>query len=202
MKHFLELTNGICIEAFPKAEQPEVIANDHIALDTTGTYLQMDNKRLHKERPISEKDQTEIDLFLEYAHRLIERSDDILADSRMFLAPIPIRNGLAYTGTSGFHNATLGIYIEWWCNNKCAWTMDKSGITRPIYYIAGSPLSGCNACAYVDSNGEGQSISVPHFSIVWRTFTQTNTHYTEAKQLYKAYTLAEVIEILFGNSSK
>ena len=198
MKHYLELTDGICIEAYPKAEQPVTIDTDHIAPGTTGVYLQMGNKRLRKERPISKKNQTEIDLFLEYAHRLIEASDTILADSRMFLAPLPIRNGLAYTGTSGFQNPTLGIYIEWWRNNKCAWIEDKKGISHPIYYIAGSPLSGRNACAYVDSNGEGQSISVPHFSIVWRTFAQTNTHYTEAKQCYEAYTLAEVIEILFG----
>ena len=102
MKHFLELTNGICIEAYPKAEQLDIITTDNITFDTTGTYLQMGNKRLRKERAISKEDQTEIDLFLEYAHRLIDRSDDILADSRMFLAPIPIRNGLAYTGTSGF----------------------------------------------------------------------------------------------------
>lgn len=198
MREYLELTDGICIEAYPKSEQPEKIETDHIALDTTGVYLQMSNKRLRKESTISEEDKALINLFLEYAHRLIEASDTILADSRMFLAPIPIRNGLAYTGTSGFRNPTLGIYIEWWRNHKCAWTEDNNGTPQPIYYIAGSPLSGCNSCAYVTPDGKGKSISVPHFSIVWRSFAEINAHYTEAKQLYDAYTLAEVIEILFG----
>lgn len=25
-----------------------------------------------------------------------------------------VTNNLAYTGTSGFRNATLGVYVEWW----------------------------------------------------------------------------------------
>jgi len=32
----------------------------------------------------------------------------------MFLCPIYMQSGLAYTGSSGFEKPTLGIYIEWW----------------------------------------------------------------------------------------
>ena len=81
MRHYLEFTDGICIEAFPKAEQPERIKFNAAEQET------LDQRRLK--------------LFLQYAHRLIGESDKIMADSRMFLAPVPIRNGLAYTGTSG-----------------------------------------------------------------------------------------------------
>ena len=181
MKHYMELTNGVCIEAFPKVEQPE-----KIELDATEQQL-LDQKRFA--------------LFLQYTHRLIAESDRILADSRMFLAPVPIRNGLAYTGTAGLRNPTLGVYIEWWRNHKCAWAEDKRGALRPLYYIAGSPLSGCNKCAYIGPEGDGCTVSVYPFSPVWRSFMSVNAHYTEAKQLYEAYSLEEVIEILFGGNT-
>ena len=76
---------------------------------------------------------------------------------------------------------------------------DKQGKKQPLYYIAGSPLSGCNACAYVGDDGDGHSVSVYPFSNVWRSFMGVNNHYTEAKQLYEAYSLEMVIEILFGD---
>ena len=41
MEHYIELTDGIRIEAFRKAEQPETIKEDKLALDTTGEYLQI-----------------------------------------------------------------------------------------------------------------------------------------------------------------
>ena len=201
MRHYLELTDGICIEAFPKTEQPEKIEKDNLALDTTGEFLQMGGGRKRRKKIATCTDEAQLKLFLQNAHRLIGEGDKIMADSRMFLAPVPIRNGLAYTGTSGLRNPTLGVYIEWWRNHKCAWAEDKNGALQPIYYIAGSPLSGCNACAYVGDDGDGHSVSVYPFSNVWRSFMEVNTHYTEAKQLYDAYSLEEVIEQLFGNSS-
>lgn len=169
MRHYMELTDGICVEAFLKDE----------------------------EKPISDADTGRIKLFLQNAHRLIDRSDRIMEDSRMFLAPLPIRNGLAYTGTSRLRNPTLGVYIEWWRNHKSAWTEDDYGELQPIYYIAGSPLSGCNNCAYITPDGESRNVSIPQFSQVWSTFMEVNSHYAEAKQLYEAYSLEEVIAILF-----
>ena len=181
MRHYMELTDSTFIEAFPKAEESENIKSDATEQKTL--------------------DQRRLTLFLQNAHRLIGESDRIMADSRMFLAPVPIRNGLAYTGTSGLRNPTLGVYIEWWRNYECAWTKDKYGARQPIYYIAGSPLSGCNACAYVDTEGNGHTVSVYPFNNVWHSFMSVNAHYAEAKQLYEAYSLEEVIERLFGNSS-
>lgn len=171
MRHYLEFTDGLCIEAYPKA-----------------------NKDKNRER--SDTSDQSLDLFLRNAHRLIAEGDRIMADSRMFLTPVPIKCGLAYTGTSGFNNPTLGIYIEWWRGNRCAWTEDERGVLQPIYYIAGSPLSGRNSCAYVCPDGTSCSVSVSHFSSVWSTFAKINSHYTEAKELYEAYTLTEVIALL------
>ena len=201
MKHYLEFTDGICIEAYLKSKLPEQLTRDDISLDTSGAFLQWGNKPCRHKRRGSCTNDEELNLFLRNAHRLIAEADRIMADSRMFLAPLPIRNGLAYTGTSGFSHPTLGIYIEWWRNNECAWTKDKSGTLQPIYYISGSPLSGCNACEYISAEGKSESVSVRHFSSVWSSFAKINTHYTEAKQLYDAYTLEEVIDKLFATDS-
>ena len=200
-KYYLELTDNTCIEAFPKVEQLENIEKDNLALDTTGEFLQMGGGRKRRKKIATCTDEEQLKLFLQNAHRLIGESDRIMADSRMFLAPVPVRNGLAYTGTSGLRNPTLGVYIDWWRNYECAWAEDKYGERQPIYYIAGSPLSGCNKCAYIGPEGEGCTVSVYPFSPVWRSFMSVNSHYTEAKQLYEAYSLEEVITRLFGNSS-
>ena len=200
MEHYIELIDGTRIEAFPKAVQPETIKEDKFVLDTTGEYLQIGRKKRMPKRS-TERDtmaQQRGELLCRNLHRLIAKSDTILSDSRMFLAPVPIQNGLAYFGTSGFHNPTLGVYIEWWKHNKCAWVKDELGELQPLVYIAGSPLSGANKCAYIDAEGESYGVSVTKFAPVWQSFVNVNTRYTEAKQRYEAYTVEEVIEKLFS----
>ena len=200
MEHYIELIDGTRIEAFPKAEQTETIKEDRLALDTTGEYLQVGSRKRMPKRT-TERDiiaQQRGELLCRNLHRLIAKSDKILADSKMFLAPVPIKNGLAYFGTSGFQNPTLGVYIEWWKCHKCAWVIDDFGEKQPLVYIAGSPLSGANKCAYVGAEGESYGVSVTKFAPIWQSFVNVNTRYTEAKQRYEAYTLEEVIEKLFS----
>ena len=93
MRHYLELTDGICIEAFPKTEPPEKIEKDNLALDTTGEFLQMGGGRKRRKKIATCTDEEQLKLFLQNAHRLIGEGDKIMADSRMFLAPVPIRMG-------------------------------------------------------------------------------------------------------------
>lgn len=200
MEHYIELTDGTRIEAFPKAVQSETIIEEKLALDTTGEYLQIGRRKRMPKRT-TERDiiaQQRGELLCCNLHRLIAESDKILTDSRMFLAPVPIQNGLAYIGTYGFKNPTLGVYIEWWKHYKCAWVVDEYGEKQPLVYIAGSPLSGANKCAYVEADGDSYGVSVMKFAPVWQSFVKVNTHYTEAKQCYESYTIEEVIKKLFG----
>ena len=200
MEHYIELIDGTRIEAFPKAVQPETIKEDKFELDTTGEYLQVGSRKRMPKRT-TERDiiaQQRGELLCRNLHRLIAESDKILADSKMFLAPVPIQNGLAYFGSSGFQNPTLGVYIEWWRHHKCAWIIDEFGEKQPLIYIAGSPLSGANKCAYVGAEGMSDGVSVTNVAPVWQSFMNVNTRYTEAKQRYDAYTLEEVVEILFS----
>jgi hypothetical protein len=199
MEHYIELIDGKRIEAFLRPIQPEPVAEEELTLDTTGKYLMKDKARSQQQNATyrDKSDRMRLELFLRNANRLIEASNKILSDSRIFLTPLPITSGLAYTGTSGFQNPTLGIYIEWWKNNECAWTLDKSGVKRPIYHISGSPLSGTNSCGYVGAEGENCHASIRSFSSVWSSFININTRYVEAKQRYDAYTLEDVLKILF-----
>ncbi|MBO7331029.1 MAG: hypothetical protein J6U52_04470 [Alistipes sp.] len=200
MEHYIELIDGIRIEAFPKAEQPETIKEDKLTLDTTGEYLHVGSRKRIPKRTTKRDTiaQQRGELLCRNLHRLIAESDTILSNSRMFLAPVPIQNGLAYFGTSGFQNPTLGVYIEWWRHHKCSWIIDEFGEKQPLIYIAGSPLSGANKCAYVGAEGNSYGVSVTKFAPFWQSFVNVNTRYTEATQRYEAYTIEEVIERLFG----
>ena len=70
-----------------------------------------------------------------------------MSDSRMFLCPVPIQNGMAYTGTSGFQRPTLGVYLEWWLNCESAMVCEEHGTEKLVYQIAGSPCRAETAVA-------------------------------------------------------
>lgn len=202
MKNQINLIDGSELECYPIALQPEVAETDNLALDTTGQYLQIETKpHFDTDKEIeARRKQEAVDakLFYEHAHLFLANADKILTDSRLFLAPVHIVNGLAYTGTSGFRKLTLGVYIEWWLYHKDA-SIDVKG--RPIWFISGSPLSGSNACSAVDRKGKTHRAQLNgRFSAVWRSFMEVNTRYTEVKGRYMAYDLKEVIDILEGNA--
>jgi hypothetical protein len=142
-------------------------------------------------------------LFLDNAFVLLANRERILSDSRMFLCPLPFcRNGLAYTGTSGFQRPTLGIYLEFWmtCDQAC-WVDDNDGKWL-LHHIAGSPLSGSNRCRFVNERGEERIVQVSEFKKVWTTFMDINRRYADAKVEYEVYSLREVLGILEDEGAK
>lgn len=210
------LMNGNVLDCYPKKDQPSAIIPDEIGLDTTGEWLNLKKRTARRQheigldttgesmrfRDVSKRQQHPVsepweELFYKEAFFLYEHKEQILADSRMFLTPLPFKNGLAYTGTSGFRDATLGIYLEWWEACERA-VIKKDGIIQALtYYIAGSPLTGSNRCSTVDKNGIRETIQFSSpFMPIWRPFIQINQRYTEAKQIYQAYTLEETISKL------
>lgn len=135
-------------------------------------------------------------LFVENAHRLFYDRSIIMKDSRMFLAPVRVRNNLAYTGRHGFQNATLGIYLEWWETCKYSRIANSDSTFSLVYFLAGSPLSGMNDCMAIDADGSRRKVSLGAFFETWRAFTGINMRYELCKQRYEAYSLEEVIKIL------
>ena len=200
-KNRIVLLNGKEIQCYPKPVQPEFIDNNDLEMDTSGLYFSLSKKspspEVNKEKSF-EKD-LQKKFFLEHAFYFLEKADMVFNDSRMFLAPVPIVNAIAYTGTSGFNAPTLGIYLEWWLYCKTDLLHDATGNDALTYHIAGSPLSGSNKCGCVYPNGTTATISHSSFLPVWAGFMQNNQRYTEAKQIYESYSLKEVYDILIAS---
>lgn len=193
----IQLLDGRVLDCY-QSEDLKFEVNNELSLDTTGVYLSMkkpNTTRLVKDEREDEEKELER-LFLNNAFILLDNRERILSDSRMFLCPIPIQSGLAYTGTSGFHHPTLGIYIEFWLHCPAATIMKKNGAKWLLWHIAGSPLSGSNRCSLVNSQGEWKCEQVTPFIEIWRPFMEINTRYDEAKGRYDAYTLRQVLNIL------
>ena len=190
------LINGSELVCYPKVVQPEIYSEDNLSLDKSGEYLTVGSKPVVKNAETG-KDEMK-DFFYKNAFLFFRNAHRILNDSRMFLAPVPVQSGLAYTGTSGFHYPTLGVYIEWWLNCDANVTKDRKGRDALTCRIAGSPLSGSNHCTCVYPDGKIGDISHSPFINVWSTFMKINKRYTKAKQMYEAYTLTEVVDILLA----
>ena len=186
------LMNGNILDCYPKREASDGIKQDGLELDTTGEFLRIKNM------PVKTPDKTGKEpwmaLFYKEAFFLYEHRDRILSDSRMFLAQLPFQNNLAYSGTSGLSDATLGVYLEWWTGCERSVIKKDGEIHAITYYFAGSPLSGSNRCKAVTREGKTENISFPSpFSDIWRPFMTINKRYTEAKRIYQAYSLEETL---------
>ena len=182
----ITLMNGAVLECFPKESHQDDFVPDKMKWDATGTYLSLGNKPCKPQTRTSEDVEQQKKLFTDNAFYLLAHSERIMRDSRMFLAPVAVQNVLAYTGTSGFHTPTLGIYLEWW--NECpkALRTDKDGNRSLVFHLAGSPLSGTNHCAEVFEDGRIEPIQVSSFISHWQPFVNINTQYDEAKHIYQA----------------
>ncbi len=192
----IQLLNGTVLDGYPLEHAEDQMENNFPRLDTTGTYFAIGKKRLAPTPKTDEGELEERKLFLDYAFRFLQYRNRILSDSRMFLCPVPIQSGLAYTGTSGFNRPTLGVYLEWWLNCENALICDGNGTKKLVYQIAGSPLSGDNRCGLVDQNGKADTDHIDLLSTLWSSFMRINSRYDEAKSLYQAFTLKQVVAIL------
>ncbi len=193
----IRLMDGTILTCYPKPEeemqQTEEVVADELPLETTGRHFGMGRRRI---APKPEAKEVLRQLFIDNAFYLLAHRERILQDSRMFLTPIVAHNGLAYTGTSGFHHPTIGIYLEWWSHCLGTMVISDSGRMSLVYQIAGSPLSGSNSCGQLYESGESAPIQLSGFSKYWQSLMQINTRYDEAKQIYQAYTLQELLDIL------
>lgn len=192
----ITLMNGAVLECYPKESHQDDFVPDKMKLDATGTYLSIGNKACKPLPRTTEEMEQQKKLFTDNAFYLLAHQERIMRDSRMFLAPVAVQNGLAYTGTSGFNAPTLGIYLEWWNECSMALRVDKENRRSLVFHLAGSPLSGANHCAEVYEDGRTEPVQVSSFISHWRPFTAINTRYDEAKHMYQAYTLEQVLDIL------
>lgn len=195
-KNNITLMDGAVLECYLKEAPQTDFPSDEMKLDRTGVYLRVGNKQLKPQPKATEDVERQKKLFTDNAFYLLAHRERIMRDSRMFLTPVAITNGLAYTGTSGFHNPTVGIYLEWWADCSEAMRIDKDGNRSLVYHLAGSPLSGANHCSEVYEDGRIKQVHISSFSDCWRPFMEINTRYDEAKHIYQSYTLEELLDVL------
>lgn len=190
------LLNGTQLDCYPLADEDiETPFQDKMELDTTGQFVTV-RKCKPKTMPVSDERMQKQQLFVDNAFYLLAHMDRIMSDSRMFLAPVAVQSGLAYTGTSGFKRPTLGVYLEWWQTCDGAMRIDNEGSRSLVYRLAGSPLSGMNHCSAVREDGKVETVTLSSFGKHWGPFVNINTRYSDAKSRYQAYTLQEVLDIL------
>jgi len=198
------LRDGSVIKGYAPRLIMEATDNS-LRLDTTGVYLSLRKQRQTEKSSAGAagnenkaKCNEEIMAFLRNAWYFYEHYQEVCADSRKFLARLPVQNNLAYSGTSGFRNPTLGVYVEWWHSCDSA-LVELNGEKWLVWHIAGSPLSGMNTCSIVNAEGKTQNHSIRPFCPVWSSFMQINMRYDECKTKYMAYTIEEVVALMRGD---
>ena len=134
--------------------------------------------------------------FIRNAFFFLAHKERILTDSRMFLCPVPILSGMSISGTSGFEEPTLGIYLQWWERCEGALRTDKRGCRSLLYKLSGSSLSGHNVCCEVREDGTTKCVELFPFKDYRDSFVSINNTYKSVKHRYQAYTLQQVLDIL------
>ncbi len=197
----IQLLDGSIIDAYPKRVKKTPKPAELLTEESKEKEKPKVRKRWHiqtkraKIRAHIEAHRIRTKDFYENAFFFLENSERILSDSRMFLAPVPLRSNLAYFGHAPFESPTLGIYIEFWKNSEYAVFNDKDNIQRVVGSMAGSTLSGNNFTVCGDKFGRIKEMHITKFSSTARDFMFINKRYKEVKEKYDAYTLSEVIEI-------
>lgn len=188
----IRLQDGRIIQGYRKSDVSMEDTSRKSALDTTGAYFSI-GKKPGKPRLTPDEELQLRNLFTDNAFLILANRERILNDSRMLLTPVPVHNGIAYSGE--FETATLGVYLEWWMNAPYSVLFDDDGTMSLIWFVSGSPLTGGNSCSKVYEDGR-REIARTHFSDIWPKFADIIADYHDAKLLYQAYSLPEVIDIL------
>lgn len=152
-----------------------------------------------------------IELFASYAHRLLECSDRIFADRRIFNAKVPLKISFAERSEWGTYEfkcgiPTLGTIIDWWQNYECAKVENEQG---DRFYICGWEYGSMNKFGY---RHEPSRPPMVHYlakcGLMQRSSTKSVMHlaasiyevykrYPQEWGEYDVFTLEEVIKILF-----
>ena len=193
----IRLMDGTILTCYPKPEeemqQTEEVVADELPLETTGRHFGMGRRRI---APKPEAKEVLRQLFIDNAFYLLAHRERILQDSRMFLTPVSVQNKLAYTESPGMDAPTIGVYLEWWSSCLGSMVFSKSGRMSLIYELTGSPHSKVTSGRQLYENGETEPIHSYGHVQYWESLIEINKRYNEAKQIYQAYTLQELLDIL------
>ena len=205
----IRLLDGTILTCYPKPEreeqpsnesqpeeemqQTEEVVADELPLETMERHFGMGRRRI---APKPEAKEVLRQLFIDNAFYLLAHRERILQDSRMFLTPVSVQNKLAYTESPGMDAPTIGVYLEWWSSCLGSMVISDSGRLSLIYELTGSPHSKFAICRQLYEDGETEPIHLYYFARYWDSLMEINMRYNEAKEIYQAYTLQELLDIL------
>lgn len=143
-------------------------------------------------RQEQERVEEEERIFLDNAFFFLAHRDQIMKDSRMFLAPVPIHHTIFF-----WHgNICLGDYLEWWLSCESARRMTNDNRMSLVYLLTGSHCSGSNRCHEVGEFGTTERIQLSDFSAAAGQFIRIAERYKNVVGEYEAYSLEKVVELL------
>ncbi|MCQ2208181.1 MAG: hypothetical protein MJZ02_08195 [Paludibacteraceae bacterium] len=199
LEHTIELVNGSRINCFLRENPLECVpAEKHSALVKSEAHRQLRRKEVKAQREQQHLAEEEcLNFFVKHAFFLLENAERICSDSRMFLAPVGVESGLSLSGAAP--TPTLGAFIEWWKNGKGGSITNEKGEHFLVCKLAGSPFNGTNVCTVANSKGHVSQISILGFIDVYRSFVRFCKRYSYAKQIYQAYSLRQVVDLLMAD---
>ena len=135
------------------------------------------------------------ELLIRYAHKLLEHSDAIFADNRLFLAPVPI-----------YGTTPLGVVIDWWQNYRCSMVRDCYGCLFPIYGWDCGPYKKmghlCNADhrrgVYYIADGVGYFTPTESVKGLSESLQEVCRRYDVVASINGVFDLEDAIELLLG----
>lgn len=149
-------------------------------------------------------------LFVRYAHRLLECSDKIFADERLFNTPLPLQLS-GWTKSNGVYssqhiNLTLGHIIDWWQNYRCAQLEDSDGNRHYIYGFIFGPRGKYgfrpknwvpDKVLYIGEDGQSYSVAT-NISLLelGRALAEVCGKYSESPHCRVTFDIEDAIEYL------
>lgn len=106
-------------------------------------------------------------LFYAFIHKLIARTELILANPRMAATPIPIVNGTSFSGE--MRQACVGDYLTWWRGSE----LSRDIVGNPVWKLQGGMTD--HACMAVGEDGKAYraTLNAP-FVTVARDFAESH----------------------------
>ncbi|MCF0235983.1 MAG: hypothetical protein HUK09_04605 [Bacteroidaceae bacterium] len=99
--------------------------------------------------------------FVDHAHFLLLHADEILADSRMLLAPIVGLKSTLVFERFPIDHIPLGAMIEWWRHNLSALHLDRAtDALLPVCRFHRTPFAGRVGCTVADEDGTPKRIGM------------------------------------------
>ena len=141
--------------------------------------------------------------FNHHAYFLLLHADEILSDSRMFLAPVTPPYIYPYLDRKRLPLLPLGAFVEWWRDTPRALLLDEAtGEFKLSVDYAKMPLSGTQVgLTLIDRNGQVvEATKAEKRMAPWSKFHELWRRYADCMTHSQSFALGEVVQLLRAKS--